>query len=41
MNAVVQGLVLRRMKSDLGMDGKELVRGKSVLLVLPKFGTAS
>ena len=41
MNAVVQGLVLRRMKSDLGMDGKELVRGKSVLLVLTKFGTAS
>ena len=27
MNAVVQGLVLRRMKSDLGMNGKELVRG--------------
>ena len=41
MNAVVQGLVLRRMKSDLGMDGKELVRGKSVLVVLPKFGAAS
>ena len=27
MNAVVQGLVLRRMKSDLGLNGKELVRG--------------
>ena len=25
MNAVVQGLVLRRLKSDLGINGKELV----------------
>ena len=26
MNALVKGLVLRRMKTDLGLDGKQLVR---------------
>ena len=26
MNALVKGLILRRMKTDLGLDGKQLVR---------------
>lgn len=38
MNAVVQGLVLRRMKNDLGLNGKELVRSGLVCYTLQIWG---
>ena len=39
INAVVQGLVLRRMKSDLGINGKELVSVACAARPSPTWGS--